>query len=156
MADGSIVERGAPRAIYTHPRTLLGARALGPVTALPGTYDGHAVQTALGTHTITAADAAPGACQVLWRPEAVVAVGDGAVSVEIDDVMARGADWGLCSGATPVRRALADGEVGVFGAGLPPPAAGAAPASSWKTTCGCFGLASQVAHARFSSSSARS
>lgn len=95
MADGSIVERGAPRAIYTHPRTLLGARALGPVTALPGTYDGHAVQTALGTHTITAAYAAPGACQVLWRPEAVVAVGDGAVSVEIDDVMARGADWGF-------------------------------------------------------------
>ena len=48
MAAGRLVERGAPHDIYSRPRSLAGARALGPVTVLDGRCDGLRVRTARG------------------------------------------------------------------------------------------------------------
>jgi len=93
MAAGRIVERGAPHDIYNRPRSLEGARALGPVTVLEGRSDGQRVRTALGEHAVTGVQATPGACRVVWRPEAVRIVGDGGLTVTVDDVVARGPDW---------------------------------------------------------------
>lgn len=95
MASGRIVERGTPEMLYARPRSLAGARALGPVTVLPGTSEGGRVRTALGEHVVPNDAPAAGACRVLWRPEALVAVDADGVEVEVEDAVARGADWGF-------------------------------------------------------------
>jgi iron(III) transport system ATP-binding protein len=71
LAGGRVVERGPPADVYARPRTLAGARALGPVSVLTGrrTADGRSVATALGSFPCPEA---AGEYRVLLRPEHVV------------------------------------------------------------------------------------
>ncbi len=93
MEEGRIIERGAPEDVYARPTSLAGARALGPITVLHGTWDGETLQTPLGDVPATNLQAGPGPCRVVWRPESLRAGGVGPVEVVVDDVVARGPDW---------------------------------------------------------------
>jgi ABC-type Fe3+/spermidine/putrescine transport system ATPase subunit len=98
LAAGRLVERAAPQALYAQPRTLEGARALGPVTSLRASLRDGQWHTALGV--VRTADAERGAEAAGWpatlallRPEDIApADGDGA-SVVVEDVVARTRDW---------------------------------------------------------------
>ncbi len=80
---GRIVDRGTPAELYRAPRSLAGARALGPITVLPGTVSGGAVDTALGRLEVVG-DAPDGTAWALLRPEVVQAHGAGeAVVLEV-------------------------------------------------------------------------
>ena len=95
LADGEVVERGAPQDLYRTPQSLIGARALGPITALPAAWCDGRVQTALGSLTAVADSPCRNgdACLALLRPESIVASGDEGVSLRVTDVVARGVDW---------------------------------------------------------------
>jgi len=67
---GRVVDRGPPDALYRTPTTLAGARALGPLTVLPGRVDAGWVETALGRIEVQGS-ASDGAALALLRPEAV-------------------------------------------------------------------------------------
>lgn len=90
FSDGRLVEYGTPVDLYRTPESLLGARALGPVTALPGTVAGGRAETLLGAHETTAKD---GACTVLWRPEGVAADAASPLKARLLDVFSRGGDY---------------------------------------------------------------
>jgi len=97
LADGRVVEQGLPQALYRAPRTLGGARALGPVTVLPGICSGGALRTALGTlKPVDPSACLEGAtCSALLRPESILTCAVGGVEVRVDDVIARGVNWGF-------------------------------------------------------------
>jgi iron(III) transport system ATP-binding protein len=107
MDGGRILERGAPQALYRSPRTLAGARALGPVTALRSTVRDGVIQTALGSLQSTDAErlgavSSGTACLALLRPEDVRPATAGGATVTIEDVVPRARDWAF--------RAALDGE----------------------------------------------
>lgn len=95
LADGRVVERGTPQALYQSPRTLAGARALGPVTAIAGLWRDGVVDTHLGV--LEPADetniSSSGSCTALLRPEAILVDAGGRAEVHVDDVIVRGRDW---------------------------------------------------------------
>lgn len=95
LAAGQVVERGTPQALYLAPRTLAGARALGPVTAVSGLWRDGVVDTAFGV--LEPADAASasasGPCTALLRPEAILVDAGGRAEVRVEDVIVRGRDW---------------------------------------------------------------
>ena len=95
LADGKVVERGAPQDLYRAPQSLIGARALGPVTALPAAWNSGRVETALGALTpVAQAACADGeTCLALVRPESIVTTNEGGTPVRVSDVVARGPDW---------------------------------------------------------------
>lgn len=75
LHEGRVVDRGPPDALYRTPTTLAGARALGPLTALPGrVHDGY-VETVLGRLEV-AGGAPEGDALALLRPEAVEVGGE--------------------------------------------------------------------------------
>lgn len=74
IARGRVVERATPENLYRRPRSLAGARALGPVTVRAATVDGMRVHTSLGDGVAgdpEAAGAVDGAALALWRPEQI-------------------------------------------------------------------------------------
>ncbi len=87
---GTVVEVGIPQDVYAHPRTLLGARALGPVSVVAGHVQADHVETPLGTYP-TSTGAGP--CSVLWRPESIRIVTAGGVAAEVIDVTPQGCRW---------------------------------------------------------------
>jgi len=108
LARGRVVERGPPQEVYRRPRTLLGARALGIVSALPATWREGRLETALGrfdpVEGVEPREGDP--CMALLRPEALAIGPEGAAEVRIEDVVTRGPDWAF--------RAVLDG-VPVYG-----------------------------------------
>jgi len=90
FSEGRLVEHGTPVGVYREPKTLLGAQALGPVSALPGVVTAGSVTTPLGVHPTTAPD---GACMALWRPEGVQADPAAGMRAHVVEVTPRGADW---------------------------------------------------------------
>ncbi len=80
LSRGRIVDRGRPEDLYRHPTTLEGARALGPVTALPASVGDGQARTVLGTHTVSG-DRPVGDAWILLRPEALRAVAGQAARV---------------------------------------------------------------------------
>jgi iron(III) transport system ATP-binding protein len=119
MEAGRIVEQAAPQTLYRSPRTLAGARALGPVTALRGVVEGGALRTALGALAVDperlAAAAGWRGCLAVLRPEDVETSAEG-TAARVEDVVVRGRDWAF--------RATVDGET-VLGRSERPLAAGA-------------------------------
>ncbi len=101
LHHGRIVERGAPQDLYLRPATLAGARALGPVTALPGEVTAGRVRTSLGELETGRVVATP-RCVAVLRPEEVE-VGPEGVPAEVVDAHPVGAAWRV--------RARVDGEV---------------------------------------------
>lgn len=97
LAAGRVVERGVPQEVYRTPRTLLGASALGPITALRGIWRGDRVETSLGSLVPAAGTASDegATCTVVLRPESVVPAGEDGTEVLIEDAIARGPDWGF-------------------------------------------------------------
>lgn len=98
LAEGRVAERGAPQALYRNPRTLAGARALGPVTAVPGEVRGGQVHTLLGALALAEPQRAEalaerGRCLALLRPEDVGPSPDGGALGTVEDVAARASDW---------------------------------------------------------------
>lgn len=87
---GRIVDRGPPAALYRAPRSLAGARALGPLTVLPGTVSGGTVDTPLGRLDVLG-DAVEGDARVLLRPEALEV--EGAGDAVILEVRPRAGGW---------------------------------------------------------------
>lgn len=76
MSDGRILQAGAPEALYRRPVSLVAARLLGEMVALPGMAKGGRVGTMLGD--LVAPDVKDGPVQVGLRPEALQPAGDGA------------------------------------------------------------------------------
>ena len=103
FAEGRLVEFGPPVALYREPCSLAAARALGPVTALPGRVEGGRATSALGSHATSLDD---GSCVVLWRPEGVTPRADGGPRARVVDVVARGSDYAFLA-----RLLDSDGEV---------------------------------------------
>jgi iron(III) transport system ATP-binding protein len=65
---GRVVDRGVPERLYRRPRTVAGARALGPVTVLPARVAAGRAETALGAHEVLG-DEPAGRALALIRPE---------------------------------------------------------------------------------------
>jgi iron(III) transport system ATP-binding protein len=72
LSGGRVVDQGSPDELYRRPTSLEGARALGPLSALPGNVspDGTAIDTRLGVLEV-AGRAPEGPGLALIRPEAV-------------------------------------------------------------------------------------
>jgi len=102
---GLVVDRGPPDALYRAPSSLAGARALGPMTALPGTAGDGWVDTALGRLT-TVASCGCGPVLAVLRPEAVEIHADGTAATVVD-VHPRGGRWAFTVRAGPL---LVEGE----------------------------------------------
>ena len=100
FADGRLVEHGTPTDVYARPSSILAARALGPVTAVPGEVTSGTATTALGSFPTDLAD---GPCMALWRPEALAVDPEGTHRIQVEDVVARGRDYAVhatCDGTT--------------------------------------------------------
>ncbi len=93
LSHGSLVEQQPPHELYRNPRTLIGARALGAVTALTATWDGAVAQTALGALKVGDAEHAStiGDALAVLRPESIDVVDEGGVAGTITAVRPRGA-----------------------------------------------------------------
>ena len=90
---GRIVDRGAPDVLYRAPRSLAGARALGPLSALPGAIEDTRIVTALGRLSYLGTARGPKAWRSSVRsPSAPAASGP---EVEVLDARPRGAEWRL-------------------------------------------------------------
>jgi ABC-type Fe3+/spermidine/putrescine transport system ATPase subunit len=113
MARGRVVERGAPADLYRVPKTLGGARAVGPLAALPARLEGDGVRTALGLHAL-AAPPEPGADLAVVRPEAVEVAAEGTEAVVVE-ARPRGADWAFVAETAGVR--VAGRSAGPLGTG---------------------------------------
>jgi iron(III) transport system ATP-binding protein len=107
------VDRGAPDDLYRRPKTLAGARALGPVNAVRGAWREGRLATPLGVLTATA-ETPRDATLVLLRPEDLVPSESG-VAASVEDARPRGARWAFTASVGDVRvegrsdRALAPG-----------------------------------------------
>jgi iron(III) transport system ATP-binding protein len=113
LSRGRIVDRGAPDDLYRRPKTLAGARALGPVNAVRGAWREGRLATPLGVLTATA-ETPRDATLVLLRPEDLVPSESG-VAASVEDARPRGARWAFTASVGDVRvegrsdRALAPG-----------------------------------------------
>lgn len=87
---GRVVDRGTPEALYRAPTSLAGARALGPLTVLPGRVEGTEVDTLLGRFEV-AGEVPTARVLALVRPEAI-GVG-GTIEAEVVETRPRGAYW---------------------------------------------------------------
>lgn len=88
---GRIVDRGEPDALYREPTSLAGARALGPLSSLPGKIREGRIETALGALPFTGTTHSTQGLAIL-RPEALRPSARGP-EVEIIDARPRGSKW---------------------------------------------------------------
>ena len=95
LSGGQIVESGSPQQLYRAPRTLAGAQALGPITAVPASWRDGVVDTPFGALETRGETARPasGTCVALLRPDALWVDGGARAEVRVEDVVARGFDW---------------------------------------------------------------
>jgi iron(III) transport system ATP-binding protein len=100
MAQGRVIEHGTPEVLYRAPRTLGGARALGPVTVLPGLVEGLRIRTALGLLDLVA-PAPEGADAAALRAEDL-AVGEAGTEATVVDSRPAGLDWSVAAEAEGV------------------------------------------------------
>jgi iron(III) transport system ATP-binding protein len=80
MAEGRILQTGAPEHCYRRPGSITAARLLGDLTVLPATVEGGVANTALGP--VPAKHLNDGGACVLVRPEAV-RLGNGGVPARV-------------------------------------------------------------------------
>ena len=93
MHDGRIVQLGAPREFYEHPRTEYVASFFGWRNFTPATRKGDAVTCALGTFELSglsASDGAPEQGLIVMRPEAACNVGSGALEARVVEATYKG------------------------------------------------------------------
>jgi iron(III) transport system ATP-binding protein len=128
LVAGRVVERGTPHALWTEPRTLEGARALGAVNEVRGVMERGRLVTALGPVAPRGRALPEGtAGTALVRPESVL-VGEGGASAEVLEVRAHRAGWavvaragdGLVRGVAPERAPVVGTSVGLRVAGPAP------------------------------------
>jgi iron(III) transport system ATP-binding protein len=97
LDGGRVVDRGAPNDLYRSPRTVAGARALGPVTVLPAREGPRGLETDLGVLPRPPGGDGPAGRGVVaavgLRPEQIAPVEGGGVAAEVVDAYPCGADW---------------------------------------------------------------
>ncbi|MDA1195622.1 MAG: ABC transporter ATP-binding protein [Planctomycetota bacterium] len=86
---GHVVEFGAPAQIYGAPRTIAGARSLGPISVVPGRVQGGVATTVLGSAPAREG-LSDGPCVVLYRPERIRVVDSGDIQGRVEDCVVRG------------------------------------------------------------------
>ena len=92
MHGGRIVQLGAPRDFYEHPRTEYVASFFGWKNFTPATREGNAVTSALGTFELEGLPQdAPATGLLVMRPEAACNIGSGALRGTVLDAVYKGA-----------------------------------------------------------------
>jgi ABC-type sulfate/molybdate transport systems ATPase subunit len=93
VAEGRLIARATPDALYRAPPSLLAARALGPVSALPVHAEGGQLQSALGVVDVGSSGShGAGPYIALLRPEHVVVSPTG-VSAHVESARPAGERW---------------------------------------------------------------
>lgn len=93
MHDGRIVQLGAPREFYEHPRTEYVASFFGWKNFTPAVRDGNRVECALGTFELPGLSEEPGVPDkglLVMRPEAACSVGEGPLCGVVKDATYKG------------------------------------------------------------------